>query len=101
MNQLGLLFQHLALLTMSLPIHLRKYHTLHGVVHTGISLIYAIRKIRLFQKNNDFVEIRNMKNVNEQNFVNELCNQNWDCIYFLVRIQIICGKYGKNSFWKY
>ena len=36
-----------------------------GVVHTGISdhsLIHAIRKIRHFQKNDDFVEIRNMKN---------------------------------------
>ena len=57
-----------------------------GVVHTGISdhsLIYAIRKIRHFQKNDDFVEIRNMKNFNEKNFVNELLSQNWECIYFL------------------
>ena len=56
-----------------------------GVVHTGISdhsLIYAIRKIKHFQKNDDFVEIRNMKNFNENNFVNELLNQHWDCIYF-------------------
>ena len=56
-----------------------------GVVHTGISdhsLIYAIRKIRHFQKNDDFVEIRNMKNFNENNFVNELLNQHWECIYF-------------------
>ena len=46
-----------------------------GVVHTGISdnsLVYAIRKIRVFQKANDFVEIRNMKNFNEKNFVDEL-----------------------------
>ena len=56
-----------------------------GVMHTGISdhsLIYAIRKIKHFQKNDDFVEIRNMKNFNENNFVNELLNQHWDCIYF-------------------
>ena len=42
-----------------------------GVVHTGISdhsLVYAIRKFRVFQKTNDFVEIRNMKNFNEKNF---------------------------------
>jgi endonuclease/exonuclease/phosphatase family metal-dependent hydrolase len=35
-----------------------------GVVHTGISdhsLVYAIRKIRVFQKVEDFVQIRNMK----------------------------------------
>ena len=56
-----------------------------GVVHTGISdhnLIYAIRKIRHFQKNEDFVEIRNMKNINENNCVQELLNQHWECIYF-------------------
>ena len=56
-----------------------------GVVHTGISdhsLIYAIRKIRHFQKNDDFVKIRNMKNFNENNFVNELLNHHWECIYF-------------------
>ena len=56
-----------------------------GVVHTGISdhsLVYAIRKIRVFQKTNDFVEIRNMKNFNEKNFVDELLNQHWEYIYF-------------------
>ena len=54
-----------------------------GVVHTGISdhsLVYAIRKIRVFQKTNDFVEIRNMKNFNEKNFVDELLNQHWEYI---------------------
>ena len=56
-----------------------------GVVHTGISdhsLIYAVRKISHFQKSNDFVEIKNMKNFNENNFVNELLDQHWECIYF-------------------
>ena len=56
-----------------------------GVVHTGISdhsLIYAIRKIRVFQETNNFVEIRNMKNFNEKKFVDELRNQHWECIYF-------------------
>ena len=59
-----------------------------GVVHTGISdhsLIYAIRKIRHFQKNDDFVKIRNMKNINENNSVNELLNHHWECIYFFVK----------------
>ena len=56
-----------------------------GVVHTGISdhsLVYAIRKIRVFQKVEDFVEIRNMKNFNETKFVDELLNQHWEYIYF-------------------
>ena len=56
-----------------------------GVVHTGISdhsLIYAIRKIRVFQETNNFVEIRNMKNFNGKKFVDELLNQHWECIYF-------------------
>jgi hypothetical protein len=39
-------------------------------------------KIRVFQKANDFVEIRNMKNFNEKNFVDELINQHWEYIYF-------------------
>jgi hypothetical protein len=50
-----------------------------GVVHTGISdhsLVYAMRKILIFQKANDFVEIRNMKNFNVKNFVDELLNPN-------------------------
>ena len=59
-----------------------------GVLHTGISdhsLVYAIRKnSNIFQKANDFVEIRNMKHFNEEKFVNELLNQQWenDCILF-------------------
>ena len=53
-----------------------------GVVHTGISdhsLVYAIR---VFQKVEDFAEIRNMKNFNETKFVDELLNQHWEYIYF-------------------
>ena len=46
------------------------------------SLIYAIRKIRLFKKCNDYFEIRNMKHFKEKNFVDELLNQPWECIYF-------------------
>ena len=56
-----------------------------GVVHTGISdhsLVYAIRKIKVFQKVDDFVEIRNLKNFNETKFVDELPNQHWEYIYF-------------------
>ena len=62
-----------------------------GVVLTGISdhsLIYAIRKIRYFQKNDYFLEIRNMSfSINIGN-----------AFTFLVRIQIICEKYGKSFF---
>ena len=71
-----------------------------GVVHTGISdhsLVYAIRKIRVFQKTNDFVEIRNMKNFNENNFVDELLNIGYTYT-FSVMIQTLCGKYGRNFF---
>ncbi len=56
----------------------------YGVVlHTGISdhsLVYAIRKIGVFPKANDFVEIRSMKNFNEKNFMEELLNQHWEYI---------------------
>ena len=57
-----------------------------GVLHTGISdhsLVYAIRKnSNIFQKANDFVEIRNMEHFNEEKFVNELLNQQWENVYF-------------------
>ena len=46
-----------------------------GVVPSGISddiLVYAIRKIRVFQKPEDPVEIRIMKIFNKNKFVNEL-----------------------------
>ncbi len=39
-------------------------------------------KLEFFKKANDFVEIRNMKNFNENNFVDELLNQHWEYIYF-------------------
>ena len=51
-----------------------------SLLHTGISdhsLVYAIRKTGIFKKANDFVEIRNMKNLNEKN-VDELLNQMWE-----------------------
>ena len=49
-----------------------------GVLHTGISdhsLVYVIRKNRIFQKPNDFVKIGNMKHFNEEKFITELFNQ--------------------------
>ena len=57
-----------------------------GVLHTGISdhsFVYAIRKnSNIFQKANDFVEIGNMEHFNEEKFVNELLNQQWENVYF-------------------
>jgi hypothetical protein len=49
----------------------------HGVIHTGISdhsLVLAIRKI--------FVEIRNMKNFDDDKFVAELLKQRWEHLFF-------------------
>ena len=46
-----------------------------GVIHTGISdhsLIFAIRKISIIKKQENTIEIRNMKNFDDQKFVNEL-----------------------------
>ena len=60
-----------------------------GVVYSGISdhcLVYAIRKIRVFQNAEDPVEIRNMKNFNEK-FVNALLTQHKEYIYY----------FGENS----
>ena len=56
-----------------------------GVIHTGISdhsLIFAIRKISIMNKQENTIEIRNMKNFNEQNFIKELQEQRWEYKYF-------------------
>ena len=61
---------HQALLIMWLLIHQKKFH----------NLVFCT--LELFQKANDFVEIRNMKHFNEAKFVNELLNQQWENGYF-------------------
>jgi hypothetical protein len=71
-----------------------------GVIHTGISdhsLIFAIRKISVIKKQENIVEMRNMKNFNEEKFVAELLKQHWEnkCI-FLLKTQMICGRFGKK-----
>ena len=56
-----------------------------GVIHTGISdhsLIFAIRKISVIKKQENIVEMRKMKNFNEENFVAELLKQHWEQVYF-------------------
>ncbi|CAB3978719.1 Collagen alpha-2(I) chain [Paramuricea clavata] len=56
-----------------------------GAIHTGISdhrLIFAIRKISVIKKQENIVEMRNMKNFNEENFVAELLKQHWEQLYF-------------------
>ncbi len=57
----------------------------YGVIHTGISdhsLIFAIRKISVIKKQENIVEMRNMKNFNEEKFVAELLKQHWEQVYF-------------------
>ena len=73
-----------------------------GIIHTGISdysLIFAIKKISIMNKQENTIEIRNMKNFNEHNFIKELQGQQWKYIYtFLLPIQIVCKKFGKHYF---
>ena len=70
-----------------------------GVIHTCISdhsLVFAIRKISIMKKQENTIEIRNMKHFDEQKFNKELQRQHWEYIYtFLLQIQILCGKSGK------
>ena len=80
-------------------IHLKKFHT--GVIHNGISdhsLIYAIRKIKVFQKTDDCVEIRNMKNFNESLLKNFLISNFGNPYTSFTRIRTLCGNYGKSFF---
>ena len=58
-----------------------------GVIHTGISdhsLVFAIRKISVIDTQENILEIRNMKNFNEEKFFEDLLKQPWEHIYFSV-----------------
>ena len=72
-----------------------------GVIHTGISdhgLVFAIRKISVIDKQENILEIRNMKNFNEEKFIEDLVKQPWNIYISLQKIQMPCGKFGKKSF---
>ena len=56
-----------------------------GVIHTGISdhsLVFAIRKIYVVKKDEHSIEIRNIKNFNENKFISKLMQQHWEYIYY-------------------
>ena len=56
-----------------------------GVIHTGISdhsLVFAIRKISIIYKQENTLEIRNMKNFDKEKFTKELLKQHWEYVYF-------------------
>ena len=56
-----------------------------GVIHTGISdhsLVFAIRKMSVIDKQENILEIRNMNNFNEETFIEDLLKQPWEHIYF-------------------
>ena len=64
----------LALLIILLLTHQKKISD-SGVIHTGISdhcLVFAIRKISVVDKQKNILEIRNMKNFNEEKFIEDL-----------------------------
>ena len=52
-----------------------------SVIHTGISdhsLVFAIREISIIYKQENTVEIRNMKNFDKEKFTKELLKQHWE-----------------------
>ena len=56
------------------------------MIHTGISdhsLIFAMRKISVLKRQQNTVEIRNMKNFDDKKFSAELLKQQWEyvCIF--------------------
>jgi hypothetical protein len=59
-------------------------------------MIFAIRKISVIKKQEYLVEMRKMKNFNEEKFVAELLKQHWEQVYFLLKTQMICGRFGKK-----
>ena len=64
--------------------HQRKF-LVSGVIHTGISnhsLIFEIRKVSVIDKQENILEIRNMKNFNKEKFTEELLKQPWKSVQF-------------------
>ena len=72
-----------------------------GVIHTGISdhsLVFAIRKISIVTKQENTLEIRNMKNFDEGKFIEELLKQHWECVYFFADDPNAMWEIWKNLF---
>ena len=64
--------------------HQRKF-LVSGVIHTGIndhSLIFKIRKVSVIDKQENILEIRNIKNFKEEKFTEELLKQPWKHVHF-------------------
>ena len=56
-----------------------------GGIHTGLSdhnLVFAIGKISVTKNRENIVEIRNMKNFDNQKFIEDLMHQHWENVYF-------------------
>ena len=72
-----------------------------GVIHTGISdhsLVFAIRKISIVTKQENTLEIRNMKNFDEGKFIEELLKQHWEYVYFFADDPNAMWEIWKNLF---
>ena len=71
------------------------------VIHTGISdhsLVLAIRKISVMNKHEKILEIRNMKNFNDEKFIEELLKQHWEYFYFFADDPNCMWEIWKNLF---
>ena len=54
-------------------------------IHTGISdhsLVFAIRKISVVTKQENTLEIRNMKDFDEGKFIEDMLKQHWEYYFF-------------------
>ena len=72
-----------------------------GVIHTGISdhsLVFAIRKISVIGKQENILETRNMKNFNEEKFIEDLLKQPWEHIYFSAEVPNAMWEIWKKIF---
>ena len=72
-----------------------------GVIHTGISdhsLVFAIRKISIIYKQENTLEIRNMKNFDKEKFTKELLKQHWEYVYFFAEDPNAMWEIRKNLF---
>ena len=72
-----------------------------GVIHTGISdhsIVFAIMKISIVPKQENTLEIRNMKSFDEGKFIEELLTQHWEYVYFFADDPNAIWEIWKNVF---
>ena len=69
-----------------------------SAIDTGISdhsLVFALRKISVIDKQENILQIRNIKNFNEEKFIEDLLKQTWEHIFLCKRSKCHVGNISR------